>query len=65
MSAPRRLHAVATVVLSSLMVLVGVALVVRTLMAGGGAGARGVVVGLLFAAAGGVRLYLQLRMRDG
>ena len=65
MPTPRRLHAVATLILSASMVLIGVALVVTTLAAGGGAGARGVILGVVFVAAGGVRLYLQVRMRDG
>jgi hypothetical protein len=45
-------------VLPVLMVLIGVALIVRTLAAGGGAGAIGVVLGILFVAAGAGRLWL-------
>jgi hypothetical protein len=49
------------VVLSSLMVIIGVAIVVRTLAEGGGAIAFGVVVGVLFVAAGAGRLYAERR----
>jgi hypothetical protein len=58
---PRQLHHRATGVLSIAMVLIGVALVVRTLTSGGGAVALGVVLGVLFAAAGVARIYLQAR----
>jgi hypothetical protein len=47
--------------MSMLMILVGVALVARTVLAGGGAGAVGIVLGILFVAAGAGRLYLQRR----
>ena len=60
---PRQLHQRSTHVLSILMVVIGVALVVRTLTSGGGAIALGVVLGICFAAAGGARLYLQARDR--
>jgi hypothetical protein len=49
--------------MSILMVVIGVALLVRTLVAGGGAVATGVILGLLFVAAGAARLYLQFRGR--
>jgi len=58
---PRRIHDRSTALLSLAMVAIGVALVVRTLLAGGGAVALGVVLGVLFAAAGGARLYLRTR----
>jgi hypothetical protein len=61
MSDPRSLHRSSTRVLSLAMVVLGVALIVRTLAAGGGAVAIGVVLGILFVAAGGARLYLQAR----
>jgi multisubunit Na+/H+ antiporter MnhB subunit len=60
---PRQLHGGATRVLSLAMVVLGVALVVRTLTAGGGALALGVLLGVLFVLAGGARLYLQGRRR--
>ena len=50
-----------TRVLPALMALIGVALIVRTLAAGGGALAVGVVFGVLFLAAGAGRLYLETR----
>jgi hypothetical protein len=43
------------------MIIIGIALIVRTLVAGGGALATGLVLGILFMLAGGARLYLQLR----
>jgi hypothetical protein len=47
--------------MSILMILIGLALIVRTVIAGGGALAIGLLLGLLFIAAGAARLYLQLR----
>ncbi len=44
--------------MSILMILIGIALVVRTLVAGGGALATGLILGVLFAGAGAGRLYL-------
>jgi hypothetical protein len=44
--------------LSLAMVAIGVALIVRTIVAGGGAVATGILVGVLFVAAGVGRLYL-------
>ncbi len=49
--------------MSALMVLIGVAIVARTLLAGGGPTATGILLGLLFALAGAARLYLQFRSR--
>jgi multisubunit Na+/H+ antiporter MnhB subunit len=62
---PRGLHRSATRVLSLAMMAIGVALVVRTLVAGGGGLALGIVLGVLFVAAGGARLYLQARQERG
>ncbi len=50
-----------TAVLSGVMVLIGVAMVVRTIAAGGGALAVGIVLGLLFIAAGAGRLWAERR----
>ena len=50
-----------TRVMSILMIVIGIALLVRTVIAGGGALATGVVLGLLFVAAGAARLYLLFR----
>jgi hypothetical protein len=50
-----------TLVLSGLMVVLGLAIVARTLAAGGGPLAAGVVLGLLFVAAGVGRLWVERR----
>ena len=50
-----------TLVLPVVLVLLGVAIVVRTLAAGGGPVAFGVLMGLLFVAAGVARLLLERR----
>lgn len=55
------MHQRSTRVMSVVMVVIGVALIVRTVIAGGGPVAAGVLLGLLFIAAGAARLYLQLR----
>jgi hypothetical protein len=47
--------------LAVLMLLLGVAIIVRTLVAGGGLGAIGLLMGVLFVAAGSGRLYLERR----
>ena len=65
MPPPRRAHRVATRVLSLAMVAIGLVLVALTLSRGGGLFAVGVVVGMLFVAAGGARLYLQARTPGG
>jgi multisubunit Na+/H+ antiporter MnhB subunit len=57
----RQIHRTSTRVLSIAMIVIGIALLVRTLLAGGGAIATGVILGLLFVAAGAARLYLQSR----
>jgi hypothetical protein len=57
----RQLHSSSTRILSIAMIVIGIALIVRTLAAGGGAVATGVVLGVLFVAAGAARLYLQFR----
>jgi hypothetical protein len=50
-----------TIVLSALMVVIGVAIIVRTVAAGGGPVALGLLLGLLFVAAGAGRLYAERR----
>jgi hypothetical protein len=57
-SEPRDLHRQTTAVLSVVLVLIGVAMIVRTLAAGGGAVAIGLLLGVLFVAAGLGRLYI-------
>jgi hypothetical protein len=49
--------------LPAAMVLIGLALIVRTLAAGGAVDAVGLVLGILFVAAGAGRLYLERRWR--
>jgi hypothetical protein len=51
----------ATVLMSVLIMALGVAMVVRTIDAGGGATAVGILVGVLFVAAGAGRLYVERR----
>ncbi len=50
-----------TLVLSGLMVVLGIAMIARTVAAGGGPVAAGVVLGLLFVAAGAGRLWVERR----
>ena len=50
-----------TQLLSALMIVIGVAMIVRTLVAGGGAIALGLLLGILFVAAGAGRLYAERR----
>lgn len=59
MPAPGELRARSTVLFSVAMVLIGIALIVRTVVAGGGGLATGLVLGALFVAAGAGRLYLR------
>lgn len=54
----RGLHGNATIVLSSLVALIGVAIVVRTIAGGGGPVAQGVLIGVLFALAGAGRAWM-------
>ena len=49
---------------SFLLVFLGVGIMFRTVDAGGGAAATGILVGLLFVAAGAGRLYLTREPRD-
>jgi hypothetical protein len=49
--------------MSVAMVLIGVVLIARTIAAGGGPAAVGVLLGVLFILAGAARLYLQSRAR--
>jgi hypothetical protein len=49
----------ATQIMSVAMVVIGVAIVVRTMAAGGGALAFGLLIGLLFVAADAGRLYAE------
>ena len=51
----------ATQVLSALMVVIGLAMIVRTLAGGGGTVALGLLLGVLFVAAGAGRLWAERR----
>lgn len=55
-----RLHARATLVLSSVIAGLGIVLLVESALAGGGS--VGLVLGSLFVVAGGLRLFLLRRM---
>jgi len=61
MPSQRQIHRSGTRALSVAMIVVGFALLVRTLAAGGGGIATGVLLGILFVLAGAARLYLALR----
>jgi multisubunit Na+/H+ antiporter MnhB subunit len=65
MPEPRDLHRGTTAVLSTILVLLGLAMIVRTLAAGGGGLALGLLLGVLFVAAGLGRLYLNGILRRG
>jgi len=54
-------HGAATRLLSALLVIIGVVMVVSTIARGGGPLASGVVLGVLFTAAGALRLYAATR----
>jgi hypothetical protein len=61
MPAPSQLRNASTRAMSAAFVVIGIALVVRTIAAGGGAAATGIIIGVLFVGAGAGRLYLTLR----
>ena len=63
MPTPRELHRGGTTVTSVLLVAIGIAILVRTIAAGGGALAVGVLLGVLFIVAGAGRLWIQRRGR--
>ena len=50
-----------TLVLSGVLVVLGVAILVRTIAEGGGPGAVGILMGLLFVAAGAGRIWAERR----
>jgi hypothetical protein len=58
MRAPRDLHRTSTRIPSTALLVLGVAMIVVTVAAGGGPLATGVLLGLLFAAAGAGRLWV-------
>jgi hypothetical protein len=55
---------VTTLVLSGLLIAVGIVIVIRTIAAGVGGG-LGLLIGVLFVLAGGLRIYLQRRSERG
>lgn len=57
----RGVHRGVTLLLSAAMIVIGLAMLVRTLGAGGGPLALGIVLGLLFVAAGAGRFYFTWR----
>lgn len=59
MPEPRNVHGAATRVLSTLMIVLGVGIVASTVARGGGPLATGVLLGVLFVAAGVARLYIE------
>jgi hypothetical protein len=60
---PGQIRQSSTRLMSVVMLLIGIALLVRTIAAGGGVLASGVLLGVLFVLAGAGRLYLQSRGR--
>jgi hypothetical protein len=58
MPAPRDVHRGATRVLSAAIIVLGVAMLVLTLVNGGGPISTGVLLGVLFIAAGAGRLWI-------
>lgn len=61
MPEPRDIHRSATLVMSAAMFVLGLAIIVVTLSNGGGPFALGMVLGVLFTAAGAGRLYFTWR----
>jgi hypothetical protein len=57
-------HGAATRLLSALLVIIGVVMVVSTIARGGGPLASGVILGVLFTAAGALRLYATTRKNE-
>lgn len=61
MAEPRNIHRGTTRLLSSTMLVLGIAMVISTLARGGGALAIGLVMGVLFILAGAGRLYVSYK----
>jgi hypothetical protein len=61
MPEPRQIHRSSTRAMSFVMVVIGIAIIVRTIVAGGGVAATGILLGALFVVGGAGRLYLQFR----
>jgi hypothetical protein len=58
MRAPRDLHRTSTRILSTALLVLGLAMIAITVAGGGGPLAKGILLGLLFAAAGAGRLWV-------
>jgi len=63
MPEPGDFRATSTVAMAGVMIVIGIALIVRTLAAGGGPFATGLILGVLFVVAGAGRIYLRRRLR--
>ena len=61
---PGRMYRSGTNMMSLAMVIVGVALIVRTIAAGGSPIAEGILLGLLFVVGGGLRFWVGIRRSD-
>jgi hypothetical protein len=59
MPEPRQFRSSSTLTLSIVMIVIGVILCIRTLAAGGGPLATGLILGVLFVVAGAGRVYLR------
>jgi hypothetical protein len=64
MAAPDQLYRAVTRLFAVVILGFGLAIVIVTLVNGGGIGSAGLWLGLLFMALGGARLYLAVRSRD-
>jgi hypothetical protein len=62
MASPQDVRRTATPIFSLALIVIGIALIVRTLAEGGGPLAVGLLLGVLFAAAGAGRLWVSRRM---
>lgn len=63
MPEPRQYRSTSTFAMSILMIVIGVILCIRTLAAGGGPLATGLILGVLFVVAGAGRMYVRRLMR--
>lgn len=63
MSKQQQIRRSYTRLMSVILIVLGIVLVIRTVSAGGGPAAAGVLLGILFVLAGAGRLYLQYRGR--
>lgn len=59
MPEPRQIRSTSTIAMSVAMIIIGLILCIRTLAAGGGPLATGLILGVLFVVAGAGRVYLR------